>query len=244
MDYRVNEKSRFWLLTAATLLALGLNLALGRWQLSRAAEKQGIQSQIEAREKMPPITGTELLAAAQPSALLHRTVRLQGRWLADKTLFLDNRPMQGKVGFYVVTPFLPEGAHALLLVQRGWMPRNFNSRDQLPPLQTATVLLEITGRIAPPPARLYELGVSETGAIRQNLDMAAFSEEIRQPLIPVSIVQTGAPSEGLMREWPAINSGVDKHYGYAFQWFGLAALITILYVWFQIVRKFISPKKT
>jgi surfeit locus 1 family protein len=57
-------------------------------------------------------------------------------------------------------------------------------------------------------------------------------------------VQTGAPSEGLMREWPAINSGVDKHYGYAFQWFGLAALITILYVWFQIVRKFISPKKT
>jgi surfeit locus 1 family protein len=44
-----------------------------------------------------------------------------------------------------------------------------------------------------------------------------------------------APSDGLLRNWPLIASGVDKHHGYAFQWFGLCALILILYVWFQII---------
>jgi surfeit locus 1 family protein len=50
------------------------------------------------------------------------------------------------------------------------------------------------------------------------------------------VVQTGEASEGLLREWPQPVAGVEKHYGYAFQWFGLGTLITMLYVWFQIVR--------
>jgi surfeit locus 1 family protein len=56
-----------------------------------------------------------------------------------------------------------------------------------------------------------------------------------------SVFQTGPPAPLLQRDWPKANTGVEKHYGYAFQWFGLAALIAILYVWFQIVRRFI-PK--
>jgi surfeit locus 1 family protein len=50
-------------------------------------------------------------------------------------------------------------------------------------------------------------------------------------------LQAGAdtPPDGLLRNWPPVASGVDKHHGYAFQWFGLCALILILYVWFQIL---------
>jgi surfeit locus 1 family protein len=47
----------------------------------------------------------------------------------------------------------------------------------------------------------------------------------------------------MQRDWPAVSSGVDKHYGYAFQWFGLCGLIALLYVWFQIVRRFIRPRR-
>jgi len=39
-----------------------------------------------------------------------------------------------------------------------------------------------------------------------------------------------------------VGTGVDKHYGYAFQWFGLCGLMALLYVWFQIVRRFIRPR--
>ena len=53
----------------------------------------------------------------------------------------------------------------------------------------------------------------------------------------------GAASQGLLRDWPQINAGVQKHYGYAFQWFGLSVLVVLLYVWFQLVRRFYLPRR-
>ena len=41
--------------------------------------------------------------------------------------------------------------------------------------------------------------------------------------------------DGLLRQWPRPALDVHKHYGYAFQWFALCALMTGLYVWFQLV---------
>jgi len=137
-----------------------------------------------------------------------------------------------------------------VMVQRGWIQRNFESRTQLQPVQTPAGLVEIEGRIEPPPSHLLELGKAPDPAaagaesqgsspIRQNLDLEAFKAETKLPLrIDVSLQQTGAASEGLQRDWPAPAFGIEKHYGYAFQWFGLAALVTILYVWFQIVAPF------
>jgi hypothetical protein len=54
----------------------------------------------------------------------------------------------------------------------------------------------------------------------------------------VSLQQTGPASEGLQRDWPAPALGLERHYGYAFQWFGLSALVVILYVWFQFITPF------
>jgi surfeit locus 1 family protein len=42
--------------------------------------------------------------------------------------------------------------------------------------------------------------------------------------------------DGLQRNWPVINSGVDKHYGYAFQWFALSLLMVGLFLWFQFFK--------
>jgi surfeit locus 1 family protein len=100
-------------------------------------------------------------------------------------------------------------------------------------------VVTVQGRIAPPPAKLYEFKGVDAGPIRQNLDLAAFRTETGLPLLEeVSLLQTGSPSEGLLREWAAPNLGVDKHHGYAFQWFGLCLLVVILYVWYQIILPF------
>jgi surfeit locus 1 family protein len=97
--------------------------------------------------------------------------------------------------------------------------------------------VQLQGRIALSPSKLYELGQGQGGLIRQNIDLAAFSAEIKVPLAALTVLQTDASDAVLKRDWPVINAGVDKHHGYAFQWFGLCALIAILYVWFQIVRR-------
>ncbi|KAB7565604.1 SURF1 family protein, partial [Verminephrobacter sp. Larva24] len=88
----------------------------------------------------------------------------------------------------------------------------------------------------------FQGGDGASSRIRQNLDLAAFRAETGLALANLTVLQTGPASEGLRRDWPAIDTGVDKHYGYAFQWFGLCGLMAVLYVWFQIVRRFIRPR--
>jgi surfeit locus 1 family protein len=112
-------------------------------------------------------------------------------------------------------------------------------RSRLPEIMTPVGEVTVYGRIAAAPGKVYELGDAGTGAIRQNLDAQTVSREHSAVVLNGSLVQLqagiDAPSDGLLRNWPLIASGVDKHHGYAFQWFGLCALILILYVWFQII---------
>ncbi len=230
---------RFWVVTLATLLTMGVTAALGLWQLDRAAQKQALQSRIDARAALPAWETADVLSMSAPEDGLHRAVRLSGHWVPEATVFLDNRQMDGRTGFYVVTPLRLAGSDRVVLVQRGWVARDFLDRTRLPDVPTPEGETRIEGRLAPPPARLYELGEADSGPIRQNIDLAAFGRETGMALLPLSVVQHGDAADGLRREWPVAAAGVHKHHGYAFQWFGLCALAGILYVWFQ----FISPRR-
>lgn len=235
---------RFWLITVAALLGIALTARLGMWQLSRAAQKQSLQALMDERPRMAPLDNAALLRAGDPSGLHYRSAHLRGRWLADHTVFLDNRQMDGKPGFYVLTPLRLDGSNAVVLVQRGWAQRDFGDRTRLPalpPLDDGSVAVQ--GRIAPPPAKLYDFAGADEGTIRQNLDLARFAQEVGLPLLPLSLQQLGPPSDGLARDWPAADTGIAKHQGYAFQWFALCGLIAILYLWFQVVRRFIASSR-
>lgn len=227
----------------ASVLAVLATLSLGRWQLSRAAQKESLQAAIDSKGQQPRLDNRSLAALPDVSAALHSTAHLRGTWVAERTVFLDNRQMNAKPGLYVVTPLRLEGSNQAVLVQRGWVARNFIDRTSVPAIAAPMGLVEITGRIAPPPSKLYELGAPERGLIRQNLDLAQFRDESGLALLDVTLQQTGAATEGLLREWPVASAGSAKNYGYAFQWFGLSALIAILYVWFQIGKRFIVSRR-
>lgn len=163
--------------------------------------------------------------------------------MPSHTVFLDNRQMNGIPGFFVLTPLRLANSTAALVVQRGWVQRSFIDRTSVPDVPTPSGIVEVEGRIAPPPSKLYEFEGPQEGRIRQNLDLDQFSREVGIRLLPFSVLQLGVPADGLARDWPRINTGVEKHYGYAAQWFALSGLTVVLYGWFQIVRRFISPRK-
>lgn len=227
---------RFWLVTVAALIVAVGTLSLGQWQLRRAAQKEALQTAITQQSKLPGLDNTAFKAAENIVKSTHRLAQLRGVWQADHTVFLDNRTMADKSGFIVVTPLVLEGSAQVVLVQRGWVRRDFISRTRLPDISTPAGTVTVRGRIAPPPSKLYEFKGVESGRIRQNLDIVSFSTETSLPLSPVSLLQIGAADEGLLREWAAPNLGVEKHYGYAFQWFALCALVVALYVWFQLIH--------
>lgn len=255
----LSPRARAWIIGLATLGGMALTARLGWWQLDRAAQKAALHSAVLARAQQPPLSTQELAAApALAEAQLHRQVRLRGRWLPEQTVYLDNRPMNGRVGFFVVTPLQLSNRPELILVQRGWGPRDASDRQRLPPLQTPAGEVELLGRLTAAPSRAYEFSADGEGAIRQNLDPARLSASLPGPLLPLTVLQlpdlpssaASAPAasapgaDGLWRDWPAQDAGLQKHYGYAFQWFALCALLLGLYVWFQTIRPRIRSRRS
>ena len=154
---RIPTAWRRALVWAVALAAMALTASLGRWQLSRAAEKEALQAAIAERQRLPALDGASLAQALsddQARELLHRAITLRGQWLADRTVFLDNRPMARQTGFYVLTPLRLTGGDRVVLVQRGWAPRHQVDRSLLPPVQTPTGEVQVSGRIAARPGSI------------------------------------------------------------------------------------------
>lgn len=244
---------RFWIMTLATVVAAGVTMKLGFWQLSRAQEKLALQASIQTKAELPALS-VDSLGSTHVATILHRRVTLKGHWLAQHTLFLDNRQMNSKPGLFVLTPFVfiepSTSLKKTILVQRGWLPRNFLDRTALPKVKTDVAEITITGRIAPSPSKLFEFSDNETGALRQNIEINALAKELKLELLPYSLLQLDAVSadandvhDKLLRNWSQPNYGSEKNYGYMVQWWALSALIMLLYVWFQIIRRNIKLKK-
>ena len=224
----------------AALAGVALALRLGVWQLDRAAQKLDLQASLEARANEPSLDGPTLARRAdEVPGQVFRHVRLAGRWVPERTVFLDNRQMDGKVGFFVVTPLRLDDSREAVLVQRGWVARRFDQRTILPAVVTSPDRVEVEGSVAMAPSRMFEFSAAASGTIRQNIELPSFAREVGLALLPLAVIERSTETnshDGLERHWPPPATDVQKHYGYAFQWFAIGAVIAFLHVWFRIVR--------
>ncbi|OON64336.1 cytochrome oxidase biosynthesis protein [Massilia sp. KIM] len=230
---------------AAVLVAV-IAVLLGNWQQGRAAQKAELQARRAARGAEPPLL---LGPAIQPAAPLEfRRVRLQGEFRADWPVFLSNRPMNGQSGFILAMPFKIAGGDSHVLVLRGWLPRQAEY-GKLPPFSTPAGLVTLEGQVVSGSGRVMELGGEQAlqpGALVQNLapqDLARAAGLAMQPFL-VQQLTPAAPGDELARDWPAPEAGIDKHRGYAFQWYALAAMAILFFVitGFRSGRKHIAGK--
>ena len=219
-------RSGAWPLLAA-IVGVAITVSLGNWQLGRAAQKVERKERIEAQAAQPPIrVGADELAA---SDIELRRVEARGVFDPRHTVFVDNRVRRGVPGFHVVTPLRIEGSARHVLVNRGWIAWE-PERSRLPQVRTPTDAVTVSGIAVVPSPRVFELSDAVVeGRIWQNLTLDRFRKAAPIAIQPFVIRQQSALDDGLVREWDAPDFGIDKHYGYAFQWFALAATIVIFY---------------
>ncbi|MCE8018961.1 SURF1 family protein [Halomonas sp. MCCC 1A11036] len=202
-----------WFLFWSLLVILGV--FLGLWQWERADDKRDYLARLdaaptlEAPGKVPP-EGTHLT--------------LRGHYLAERTLFLDNRTHQGRLGVAVLTP-LRTGDGRVWLVQRGFVPTG-PSRES-PEVDTPTGEVLVKGRWQQAGKGTPLFGPNREGDRLQRIDLAAwksgdFAHEGWMHL------ERGA---GMLEPWwePSVMPP-SRHVGYAMQWWGLAlaALVMML----------------
>ena len=167
-----------------------------------------------------------------------RRLTARGHYLPDAAVWLDNRPRplpagvsgnSAQAGFYLMMPFRLEGGDEVLWVNRGWAPRNQESRETLPPVDTPVGPVNIEGIVFAHPGKVYELGSGNVSPVLNrprieqnfNLDGEAKLHGWTQSPFILRLEESGI-QDGLLREWPPLTTGVDRHYAYAFQWFALA----------------------
>lgn len=218
-------------------VVVSIGIGAGLWQMSRAAGKIEKAEKLASQIALPALNLNTKRQWTLAEADNRRLV-VEGEFLADQAIWLDNRPQpgapasktgSGQSGFYVLMPFQLVGVeNTVIWVQRGWAPRNREDRLALPPINTPSAALRIEGIGIAQPDRVFELGdggVGGSGSVRiqQNLDLPKEAERHRWQQIPFVLKQIGdAENDGLMRNWTAAASGVERHYAYAFQWFALA----------------------
>jgi surfeit locus 1 family protein len=205
------------------LFVMALTTRLGFWQLDRAHQKEALEAEILRYERAAPRSVTAAPIALK-SIEFHR-VRVIGRFVPQDVVYLDNRPYRDQPGFYVVMPMkLADGGY--VLVNRGWLPRNASVRTAIAPYSTPSEAVTIEGIARADASLAFELGQGGSAAhqaIRQNVDVAAYAAETGLPLQPFVIQQTSTLDDGLVRDWPAPTTGVERNYGYMAQWWGMAA---------------------
>ena len=217
----------FWLPTVAAIIVVQITVAAGIWQMNRAQFKSDLQARYEVQEKSSPIALPSVIVDAE--SFRFRRVRATGQFDPAQEILLDNRVLKGKPGYQVITPLKLEGVALYVLIDRGWVARGAD-RSLLPEIRTPLGVVEIEGIAAPPSTKYLELSTKTVeGRVWQNLDMQRMAGLLRYPLQPIVITQLNDNGDALLRHWERPDVGIDKHLGYAFQWFALAVATIVIY---------------
>lgn len=215
----------------ATALLCALGIALGNWQTRRAEDKEALAHVMQEQLRKPATTLSKDMAAADLKAF--QRIKLRGQFLSHWPLYLDNRPLNGVAGFYVLMPFKLQDSDVTVLVVRGWRQRNPVERTKIPELVTDEGVVELEGVIRDHLDRTMQLGQSEAlkaGAIIQSLSLDELRKQSGLKVLDKVLEQTSDANDGLVRDWPKPSAGSDKHRAYAFQWYGLALMAAIFFV--------------
>ncbi|MDQ7970105.1 MAG: SURF1 family protein [Oxalicibacterium faecigallinarum] len=219
-------------IVSVVLVATGVSLA--QWQTRRADEKQAIENMRQTRQSAPVLMLEQV--PAEMAEIEFRRVQLRGQFISGWPIYLDNRPYKGQAGFYLAMPFKMAAGGQHVLVMRGWIPRDVADRTRLPPIVTPTGDVVIEGVVRNGIGQVMQLGEPDAlrpGAIVQNLQLEELAKASGLSMAPLVVEQTDATirmDDQLVRDWPLPSSGIDKHRGYAFQWYGLALMACVFFV--------------
>ena len=200
-------------------------LSLGFWQLDRADEKRAIESAIVVAQSNP----AQLVGEDEILAKEHYRVLLNGYFDTNKQFIYDNQIVKGNAGYYVLTPFVLK-AKTAILVNRGFVPWH-GKRGELVDIEIDSQPSTIEVGLIKPKQRI-ELKQQALGTVFpiliQSLDLDQLSQLSNYQIIPMLAQLDIKSNKGFFRQWKPFYGSVDKHLGYALQWFLMALVLSII----------------
>ncbi len=215
-------------LSLLVFLLLPVLLSLGFWQLSRYEQKLELEETWTNRQSQPPQPISALTSYDDP---LYLPLKVSGRFIQDKSFFLDNQVFNGQAGYDLITPFILDSGQ-WLLVNRGWV--SSISRDVLPRALIDKGYYQLVGTVYRPLGKPFllkdDVWASDWPKRIQAVDFEKMAEAMSHNILPVLLsLHHGQPGALQIRPLKTPVSS-DKHLGYAFQWFLMATVLMGLYL--------------
>src|SRR5690606_14711467 len=223
-------------LAGIALVVLFVNL--GVWQLKPAEEKRAIEAAFAGSGEIavPTVVNDIIMdngEIAGDVVALYQPLSASGRYLADRQFLIDNMILDGRVGYFVVTPFELASDEPLLLVNRGWLPKTPAADDpSATDVDGAATRRTITGKAGNLPRVGIRAGEPFAGAADwprtanwPTLDELAAA--LGREVLPFILLADPEPGSNLVRRWEPRLAGPMRHVGYAVQWFALAAAVIV-----------------
>ena len=218
---------RFLIPAVLIIATIAFLASLGFWQLDRANEKRTIEASIQKAN-----TGTVELISDE-NRLLEKEyyqVRLKGQYLNNKQFVYDNQIIDQVSGYYVLTPFKLENQSGTIVINRGFIPWN-GDREKLADSSIEKTKSEIKVQISKPIKRI-ELKPSEISnnfpTLIQAVDLVKMSEIAGVNFSSMVGLLDASMDDGFVRKWEPYTGSIEKHIGYAVQWFLMAIVLGII----------------
>ena len=218
---------RYFPLIAGSVFVV-LFVSLGLWQLDRAAEKKAL---LELFESGGGYTEPQNFDNLEP----FDRIEMAGRYRPDQQILIENIPLDGRLGYYVITPFEPSANDPWLLVNRGWIPKPTHP-DERTDIEVPAEYGYVRGLVGHLPRVAIRPG--EAFAVRDGWPRLALyptteevASELGHSVLPVVLLLGQNEDNGFVRRWQPNVSGPMTHYSYAFQWFALAVAVVGIAGW-------------
>lgn len=197
-------------------------ISLGLWQIQRGQEKIRIQQIFEKRQTQT-INLNKIKIVTKDK--IYSPIVIEGKFDGRHNFLLDNKIYQHRVGYEILTPFIPQNSSVAILVNRGWIPQEKN-RKILPLIKTMEGNLKIEGLLIWPEKTFhFKTNPEKKWPKRIQTITPQFLQQ--QQLKPFLIVLDKKYPYGFIPLWKPIVLSASRHYGYAFQWFSLSLTLLI-----------------
>ena len=216
-------------MTLLTVLGLVIFIAMGMWQLERAAFKQAIKTKFETRLNgdYQPFNDRKTLVDIE-----YRKLALSGRYDTSRSILVDNQILKGRAGYHVLTPFFLTGSDKMVLVNRGWVTLG-KSREVLPLIEDPIEGNRVRGIASIPDTgglRLTEVSLqSKWPQVVPYIDIDAMQAQFDNRLLPLVLWLAPEQPGTYQRHWNPAWEDPERSRAYAVQWFSFALIAFVLY---------------
>ncbi len=248
---------QWWKSTILVIAAVVVMVRLGFWQLDRLEQRKAFNARVEAQLAESPLELTNQNLNLELFNMEYRSAVVSGEYDHERQVVLRNQDWQGRLGVHLLTPLVISGGEKAILVDRGWVPYEDFTGDNLSQYDDPG-LVEVEGVIRRSISKPLIGGRADQAPGPGEDPLKAWywiniddiSGQFPYELLPVYQVSSPDLIEEQMpyRSEEELDLSEGSHLGYAFQWFTFAAILGIGYSIY--VRKeeeqavSISDKKT